>query len=157
MQHNPHRGASDSALEISCNHQSPSRVLRSSLARTAATISIFLVVGSAHAKSNPGTPTAEHQGLAPSYLAGEWCNTHVQFPKERVEENTPYRWDPDGTYATKGSKHADMKAGYSYFYKPQGQIKLATFAGFFKVKSVQADAFVLHLFGDMHFQKGPCK
>jgi hypothetical protein len=110
----------------------------------------------AHAR-DPGTPTAEHLGLTPAYLQGDWCNTHIQFPKERSEEHTPYRWDPDGTYATRGSRHGDMKAGYFYLYKPEGKIKLATIAGFFKVKSVQPEAFVLQVFGDMHFQRGPCK
>ncbi len=112
----------------------------------------------AHAYArDPGTPTAEHLGLTPAYLLGDWCQTHIQFPKERSEENTPYRWDPDGTYATRGSQQGDMKAGYVYLYKPEGKIKLATIAGFFKVKSVQPDAFVLQVFGDMHFQRGPCK
>jgi hypothetical protein len=119
-------------------------------------LALLVATGVAHAK-DPGSPTAEHLGLTPAYLQGDWCNTHIQFPKERTEENTPFRWDPDGTYATRGSKHGDMTAGYFYLYKPNGQVKLATVAGFFKVKSVKPDAFVLHLFGDMHFQRGPCK
>ena len=119
-------------------------------------LAILFVAGSAQAK-DPGTPTAEHLGLTPAYLQGDWCQTHIQFPKERAEENTPYRWDPDGTSATKGSKQGRMKAGYFYFYKPEGKIKLATIAGFFKVKSVEPDAFVLSVFGDMHFQRGSCK
>ena len=133
---------------------------RSGQATRMATAAFFVaalcMVSHAHA-NDPGKPTAEHLGLTPTYLAGDWCNTHMQFPKERVEENTPYRWDADGTYASKGSKQGDMKSGYFYLYKPSGQIKLATVAGFFKVKSVKPDAFVLHLFGDMHFQRGPCK
>lgn len=128
----------------------PRKVITSTL------LALLTVTGSVHAK-DPGTPTAEHLGLTPAYLQGDWCNTHFQFPKERTEENTPYRWDPDGTYATKGSEHGDMKAGYFYLYKPEGKIKLATIAGFYKVKSVKPDAFVLQVFGDMHFQRGPCK
>ena len=156
MKTNPHPPAIAAALAHRCHRKMPSMAPSSRQALATAIISAVFVVSNAHAK-DPGTPTAEHLGLTPAYLAGDWCNTHVQFPKERVEENTPYRWDADGTYATKGSKQGDMKAGYFYLYKPNGQIKLATFAGFFKVKSVQPDAFVLHLFGDMHFQRGPCK
>lgn len=123
---------------------------------TAAIVATMFMVGNAQAK-DPGTPTAEHLGLTPAYLQGDWCNTHVQFPKERSEENTPYRWDADGTFATRGAATAPMQSGFFYLYKPKGQIKLATMAGFFKVVSVKPDAFVLHMFGDMHFRRGPCK
>lgn len=137
-------------------HQAQPSCLRSRLAISLAVFASFSLVGNTHAK-DPGTPTAEHLGLTPAYLQGDWCQTYIQFPKERSEENTPYRWDPDGTYATRGSKHGDMKAGYFYLYKPEGKIKLATIAGFFKVKSVEPNEFVLLVFGDMHFQRGPCK
>ncbi|QCB47834.1 hypothetical protein [Hydrogenophaga sp. PAMC20947] len=131
------------------------RVVDLALASAIAMVAFF-AMGNAHAK-DPGTPTAEHLGLTPAYLQGEWCQTHIQFPKERTEENTPYRWDPDGTYATRGAATAPMQSGFFYLYKPEGKIKLATIAGFFKVKSVKPDAFVLDVFGDMHFRRGPCK
>lgn len=139
------------------SRSTPANARGGGLARASVIMSALLVVASAHAKGDPGTPTAEHLGLTPAYLQGDWCQTHIQFPKERTEENTPYRWDPDGTYATRGSEHGDMKSGYFYLYKPEGKIKLATIAGFFKVKSVKPDAFVLDVFGDMHFRRGPCK
>jgi hypothetical protein len=120
------------------------------------TVAFLLVMGTAHAK-DPGTPTAEHLGLTPAYLQGDWCQTHIQFPKERAEENTHYRWDPDGTYATRGAPTARMQSGFFYLYKPEGKIKLATMAGFLKVKSVKPDGFVLHLFGDWHFARGVCQ
>lgn len=121
-----------------------------------AIVAVFSLTGNAIAK-DPGTPTAEHLGLTPAYLQGDWCQTYIQFPKERTEENTPYRWDPDGTYATRGAPTASMRSGYFYQYKPDGKIKLATIAGFYKVKSVEPDAFVLRVFGDMHFRRGTCK
>lgn len=156
MKTTPHHKANETAVAMWASRRRPLKSLATGTARTATVFAVLLTVGNVHAKG-PGTPTAEHLGLTPAYLQGEWCQTHIQFPKERSEENTPYRWDPDGTYATKGSQHGDMKAGYFYLYKPEGKIKLATIAGFFKVKSVQPDAFVLQVFGDMHFQRGPCK
>ena len=64
--------------------------LRSRLMLTAGISVVLLAMGNAHAK-DPGTPTAEHLGLTPAYLQGEWCQTYIQFPKERTEENVPYR------------------------------------------------------------------
>lgn len=130
--------------------------LRSRVAISTAIVAVLLVVGNAHAK-DPGIPTTEHLGLTPAYLQGDWCQTHIQFPKERTEENKLYRWDPDGTYATRGGPTARMQSGFFYLYKPEGKIKLATMAGFLKVKSVKPDAFMLHLFGDWHFVRGVCK
>jgi hypothetical protein len=158
MKPNLHEMKAERVFESRDNRQAPPSGWKSRVAIASAIFAGLFVVGNAHAKDKgPGTPTAEHLGLTPAYLQGDWCQTYIQFPKERSEENTPYRWDPDGTYATKGSKHGDMKAGYFYLYKPEGKIKLATIAGFFKVKSVEPDAFVLRVFGDMHFQRGPCK
>lgn len=156
MKPSPYRLKAERLFECRNINQAPPSGPRSRAAISSAIFALLFVAGHAHAK-DPGTPTAEHLGLTPAYLQGDWCQTYIQFPKERSEENTPYRWDPDGTYATKGSKHGDMKAGYFYIYKPEGKIKLATIAGLYKVKSVEPDAFVLHVFGDMHFQRGPCK
>lgn len=131
--------------------------LRSISAFSALMVSMLLfATGSVQAK-DPGTPTAEHLGLTQAYLAGEWCFTHVQFPKERSEENIRYRFDPDGTFATQNTAHSAMRPGYFYLYKPDGKIKLATYAGFPKVRSVTPDAFVLFSNGEMHFQRGTCK
>lgn len=140
-------------MNSTCNS---ARSQRSLVTLAAVMVSILFAAGNVHAKG-PGTPTAEHLGLTPAYLAGEWCNTHVQFPNERAEENIRYRFDPDGTFATQNTPSSKMRPGFLYLYKPEGKIKLATYAGFPKVRSVKPDAFVLYSNGELHFQRGACK
>lgn len=156
MNSDPHPHAPERAFARRGSDPAQPIGLRSCTAFALVIVVLLFGMGNAQAK-DPGTPTAAHLGLTPAYLQGDWCQTHFQFPKERTEENTPYRWDPDGTYATRGAATAPMRSGYFYLYKPDGKIKLATIAGFYKVKSVEPDAFVLRVLGDMHFQRGTCK
>lgn len=125
---------------------------------TTAMLSALLVVGGAHAKGNPGTPMAEHLGLTPAYLQGDWCFTHFQYPNQRATENTPFRWESDGTYTGIVHPAKDMKPGLVYRYKPDGKVTLAYLPGMLlKVQSVKPDAFVLYVHGELHFRRGPCK
>lgn len=137
--------------------KAPSTSLKSRWRRSAVVASMLLCAAGIALAKDPGNATTEHLGLTPAYLAGEWCFTHVQFPKERAEENIRYRFDPDGTFATQNTPSSKMQPGFFYLYKPEGKIKLATYAGFPKVRSVKPDAFVLFSNGEMHFQRGACK
>ncbi len=127
----------------------------SCLTRCAAIVSVLLVVGNAHAK-DPGTPTAEHLGLTPAYLQGDWCNTHIQFPNTRSPENRNYRFAADGSFAAQPDPASEMKPGLVYRYRPQGKIGMDNLL--YQVKSVQPGDFVLHIaVNDLHFHRGACK
>lgn len=156
MKPNPNRPIPEITADSQCVKKEPN-ARKWRLVLPAMVASMLLAVGSNHAKEGPGMPAVEHLGLTQDYLAGEWCFTHVQFPKERSEENIRYRFDPDGTFATQNTPGSKMRAGFFYQYKPEGKIKLATIAGFLKVAYVKPDTFALHLFGDMTFQRGLCK
>ncbi len=154
MQANRHQPSAECVRDI---HQAPSSGSSSRVSIASAIFALFFVVGSAHAKG-PGTPTAEHLGLTPAYLQGDWCQTYIQFPNKRADENVPFRWDPDGTYAGIVHPAKEMQPGLVYRYKPDGKVTLAYFPGLLlKVKSVKPDAFVLQLSGDLHFRRGTCK
>ncbi len=132
--------------------------LRARLAHAVVIMSTLLAVGHVHAKGDPGKPTAEHLGLTPAYLQGDWCQTHIQYPNQRADENVPFRWEADGTYTGIVHPAKDMRPGLVYRYRPGGGFTLAYFPGLLlKVKSVKPDSFVLYLHGEFHFRRGTCK
>lgn len=101
-------------------------------------------------------PTAEHLGLTPAYLEGDWCNTHIQFPNTRSPENRNYRFAADGSFAAQTGPASEMKPGLVYRYRPQGKIGMDSLL--YQVKSVQPDDFVLHIaVNDLHFHRGACQ
>lgn len=101
-------------------------------------------------------PTAEHLGLTPAYLEGDWCNTHIQFPTTRAKENRRYLFAADGSFAAQTAPTSEMKPGLVYRYRPEGKIGMDSLL--YQVKSVQPDEFVLHISAnDVHFRRGTCQ
>lgn len=50
-----------------------------------------------------------------------------------------------------------FQCGFLLPLQARGKNQARHYCRVFKVKPVESDAFVLRVFGDMHFQRGPCK
>jgi hypothetical protein len=96
--------------------------------------------------------------LSPQYLAGYWCNTHMQFGAQRQDEGRNYRFEEDGTFSQQVSLSSDrMKSGFNYEIG-SGLLKMSpVFLGEMKVLSVQPEKFVVKWHGDIYFARGKCR
>ncbi len=104
---------------------------------------------------------ADHKGLTPGYLVGDWCYTHYQAidpstqTLNREEINQNFMFSEDGTYITQQDSGAPMTTEGKYEFLPQGVFKLII--GKAGVVSVNPDDFVLHKTVDHFFYRGACK